>query len=63
MDEQPKPYTPHVAYAMDSFRERARHARADAFMLTKQAEVWEEAANALEAAIEKEKRNAEGKKE
>ena len=55
MSEQ-KPYMPHVAYAMDDFRSRASVARMDAARLITQAEIWEQSARMIEAALDKERR-------
>jgi hypothetical protein len=59
MSNQPKPYMPHVAFALDEFRALAAQSRISADALLKQAAVWEQAAWKLEAALDKEKRNAE----
>lgn len=56
MNEQ-KPYMPHVAFAMDDFKARARKARQDAAKLITQAEVWEEAAMHIDIALGKEKKS------
>lgn len=61
MSEQ-KPYMPHVAHTMDSFRARASQARMDASKLITQAEIWEEAAIKIEIALDKE-RHAQSEEE
>jgi hypothetical protein len=53
---EPKPYMPHVAYAMDDFKARASLARMDAATLITRAEIWEDAARKIEQALEKERR-------
>lgn len=53
---EPKPYMPHVAFAMDDFRARATVARANASTLIIQAEIWEDAARKIEMALDKERR-------
>ncbi len=55
MADIPRPYTPHVAFAMDDFKTFAKIARMEAEKLLTKAEVWEEAARKLESAIEKER--------
>ena len=55
MSEQ-KPYMPHVAHTMDSFRARASQSREHAAKLIAQAEIWEEAAIKIEIALDKERR-------
>ncbi len=57
MADQPKPYTPHVAFEMDAFRVKAKQARSDAAKLITQAEIWEEAASSIDYALEKERRD------
>lgn len=59
MNAPTKPYTPHIAFALDEFRALAAQARIDADAMLKRAAVWEEAAQKLETAIYKEKRDAE----
>lgn len=61
MNDNPKPYMPHVAFAMDEFKASAVLARREAARLITQAEIWEEAASRIDSALSKE-RTAAGKR-